>query len=189
MKHTFTFKLIGNLNTDLLAQFKAVVVNLEYETTKDFVDYALKIGNLHLDIKTKFIKEMSKYFKPEGHIGSNIARMEPNSYVSEHSDYTATTYGKMQDSIVKFQIPIITNSGAGMMWRHAGSVPGEVGQFGDHNPIAKNTRSAAMSFIEGGIYAIDNCRVHSSVNFGNEQRYWLTSRWNVNALINDAILI
>ena len=95
----------------------------------------------------------------------------------------------MQDSIVKFQIPIITNSGAGMMWRHAGSVPGEVGQFGDHNPIAKNTRSAAMSFIEGGIYAIDNCRVHSSVNFGNEQRYWLTSRWNVNALINDAILI
>jgi hypothetical protein len=187
MKHGFTFKLIGNLNTDLLNQFKTFVVNIEYETTNDFVDYAIKIGNIPLAIKAKFINlEMSKYFKPEGHIGSNIARMEPNSYVSEHSDYTANTYGKMQDSIIKLQIPIITNSAAGMMWRHAAD--GGDRQFGAHNLLPKKNRSAAMSFIEGGIYAIDNCRVHSSVNFGSEQRFWLTSRWNVNSIVDDSIL-
>lgn len=175
MKHTFTFKLIGNLNADLLEQFKNFVVTQEYQTTNDFVDYAIKIRNIksHEDIIKNFINlEMSKYFNPEGHIGSNIARMEPNSYVSEHSDYTANTYGKMQDSIVKLQIPIITNPAAGMMWRHD-----------------KENRSAAVSFIEGGIYAIDNCRVHSSVNFGSDQRYWLTSRWNVNSLIDESILL
>jgi hypothetical protein len=175
MKHTFTFKLIGNLDTDLLDQFKTFVVAQEYQTTNDFVEYAIRIRNIkpQEDIFKNFVSScMSKYFKPEGHVGTNIARMEPNSYVSEHSDYTANTYGKMQDSIVKFQIPIITNSGAGMMWRHD-----------------KENRSAAMSFIEGGVYAIDNCRVHSSVNFNNEQRYWITTRWNINSLIDDSILI
>jgi hypothetical protein len=55
MKHTFTFKLIGNLNTDLLDQFKTFVVNLEYESTNDFVDYAIKIGTIPPSIKAKFI--------------------------------------------------------------------------------------------------------------------------------------
>ena len=175
MKHTFTYKLIGNLDPSLLDQFKTFVVNQKYNITNDFVEYAIRISNIKLNeevFKTFVSSCMSKYFKPEGHVGSNIARMEPNSYVSEHSDYTANTYGKMQDSIVKFQIPIITNSKAGMMWRHN-----------------KENRSVAINFIEGGIYAIDNCRVHSSVNLGNEQRYWLTTRWNVNSLVDDSILI
>lgn len=174
MKHTFISKLIGNLNNNLLEQFKTFVIAQEYQTSNDFVEYAIKICNIksHEEIFKNFVNlEMSKYFKPDGHVGSNIARMEPNSYVSEHSDYTANTYGKMQDSIVKFQIPIITNSGAGMMWRHD-----------------NENRSAAVSFIEGGVYAIDNCRVHSSVNFSNEQRYWITTRWNINSLIDNSIL-
>lgn len=174
MKHNFAFKLIGYINLSLLEKFKNFVVTQEYQTTNDFVDYAIKIRNIksHEDIIVDFVNlEMSKYFNPEGHIGSNIARMEPNSYVSEHSDYTANTYGKIQDTIVKLQIPIITNSAAGMMWRHN-----------------KENRSTSISFIEGGIYVIDNCRVHSSVNFSNEKRYWLTSRWNINSIIDTSIL-
>jgi hypothetical protein len=174
MKHGFTFKLIGQLSSNMLAQFKDFVLAQEYQPSNDFVEYAIKIRNLksYEDIVMNFVNsEMTRYFKPEGHIGSNIARMEPNSYVSEHSDYTANTYGKIQDSIIKLQIPIITNPAAGMMWRHD-----------------KENRSTAMSFIEGGIYAIDNCRVHSSANFGSEQRFWLTSRWNVNSIVDDSIL-
>jgi hypothetical protein len=175
MKHTFTFKLIGNLEAGLLDQFKTFVVAQEYQKTNDFAEYAIKIRNIkpQEEIFKNFVSScMSKYFKSGGHIGTNIARMEPNSYVSEHSDYTANTYGKMQDSIVKFQIPIITNPGAGMMWIHD-----------------KEKHSAAISFIEGGVYAIDNCRGHSSVNFSNEQRYWITTRWNINLLIDDSILM
>ena len=174
MKHPFTFKLLGNLNFSLLEEFKTFVITQEYQTTNDFVEYAITIRNIksYEDIFKNFVNlEMSKYFKPEGHVGFNIARMEPISYVSEHSDYTANTYGKMQDSIVKFQIPIITNSGAGMMWRHD-----------------KENRSEAVSFIEGGIYAIDNCRIHSSVNFSKERRYWLTTRWNIDSIIDKSIL-
>ena len=174
MKHTFAFKLIGNLDASLLEQFKTFVVAQAYQTTNDFVEYAITIRNIkpQEEIFKNFVNlQMSKYFKLEGHVGTNIARMAPNSYVSEHTDYAANTYGKMQDSIVKFQIPIITNSGAGMMWRHD-----------------KENRSASMSFIEGGIYAIDNCRAHSSVNFSNEQRYWITTRWNINTLIDNSIL-
>lgn len=175
MKHTFTSKLIGTLDVDLLEQFKTYVVKQEYQTTKDFVEYAIRISNFTTKepIFKSFVNiQMSKYFKPEGHIGTNIARMDPCAYVTEHSDYTAGIYGKMQDSIVKFQIPIITNPGAGMMWRHD-----------DEN------HSAAMSFIEGGIYAIDNCRVHSSVNFSDTYRYWITSRWKIGSLIDDSMLI
>lgn len=175
MKHAFAFKLISNLDVGMLAQLKNFVVNQEYHTTNDFVEYAITIRNVKSteDIFKNFVTlEMSKYFRPEGHIGTNIARMEPNSYVSEHSDYTANTFGKMQDSIVKLQIPIITNPSAGMMWRHT-----------------KEFRSEAISFIEGGVYAIDNCRVHSSVNFGKEQRYWLTTRWNIDSLIDNSVLL
>jgi hypothetical protein len=175
MKHTFAFKLIGNLNSSMLEQFQDYVVNQEYRTTKDFKEYVIKICNIrvHESLFTNFVNlEMSKYFNPSGHIGTNIARMEPNSYVSEHSDYTANLYGNMQDKIIKFQIPIITNPGAGMMWRHGN---------GD--------QSTAVSFVAGGIYAINNCRIHSSVNFSNETRYWITTRWNIESLIDKSILI
>ena len=82
--------------------------------------------------------------------------MVPGGYVPEHSDYIANTYGSRQDEIIKFQIPIITNSGAGLMWR-----------WDD------NTEQGAEALLleEGGIYMFDNCRVHSSVNLGKTDRY------------------
>ena len=174
MKHSFPFKLIDMLDTNILDQFKKFVVNANYKVSNDFEEYAIRICNLNIqdDILNNFVNhQMSKYFNPEGHIGTNIARMDPCAYVSEHSDYTANTYGKIQDSIVKFQIPVITNIAAGLMWRHD-----------------KENQSACLSLAEGGIYAMDNCRVHSSVNFGSEYRYWITTRWNINFLIDKSIL-
>jgi hypothetical protein len=174
MKHSFTFKLIDILDITLLEQFKKIVINKFYQRTNDFEEHVIKISHLNPreEVFKNFVSSyMSKYFKSGGHLGSNIARMAPRSYVSEHSDYTANTYGKLQDAIVKFQIPIITNPGAGMMWRH------------DYK-----THSTAMNFVEGGIYIIDNCKVHSSVNFSDYSRYWLTSRWNIDSIIDQSIL-
>jgi hypothetical protein len=98
--------------------------------------------------------------------------MYPKSFVSPHSDYAAYTYGKIQNNIVKLQIPIITNPGAGLMWAHS-----------------RTSRSDCVNMVAGGIYVIDNCRVHSSVNFGDTFRYYLTSRWNVEMLIDQSVLL
>lgn len=174
MKHSFPFKLIDILDANLLDQFKTFVVNADYRVSNDFEEYAIKIYDLKNKdiILNNFIThQMSKYFDPAGHIGTNIARMDPCAYVPEHSDYDAITYGKIQDTIVKFHIAVITNPAAGLMWRHD-----------------KQNRSACISLVEGGIYAMDNCRVHSSVNFGSEYRYWITTRWNINSLIDNSIL-
>lgn len=175
MKHSFPFKLIDTLNKSILDEFKVFVVNESYRISNDFAEYAIRVSR-NLDnndaIFRNFVNsQMSKYFKPGGHVGTNIARMDPCAYVPEHTDYTANTYGKMQDSIVKFQIPVITNSAAGLMWKHD-----------------TESRAACLSLVEGGIYAMDNCRVHSSVNFSGDYRYWITSRWNINSLLNSSIL-
>jgi hypothetical protein len=177
MKHDYTYKLLEVMDDEMLSSLQSYVVNLNYVTSNDFQEYAIQVTpnfNVEKDIliNTFFKKYMHKYFSEDAHIGSNIARMSPKSYVSEHSDYTALTYGKMQNNIVKFQIPIITNPGAGLMW--------------SHNRIV---RSDCVNMVAGGLYVIDNCRVHSSVNFGNEFRYYLTSRWNVEKLIDNSVLL
>jgi hypothetical protein len=179
MKHDYTYKLLEVMDDEMLSSLQSYVVNLNYVTSNDFQEYAIQVTpNFNVEsekdilINIFFKKYMHKYFSPDGHIGSNIARMSPQSYVSEHSDYTALTYGKMQNNIVKFQIPIITNPGAGLMWAHN-----------------KTVRSDCVNMVAGGLYIIDNCRVHSSVNFGNEFRYYLTSRWNVEKLIDKSVLL
>lgn len=164
------------MDDNMLSALQEYVVKLNYYKTNDFQEYVINITkdiDLEKDelINSFFQKYMHKYFSPDGHIGSNISRMSPSSYASEHSDYVAQTYGKMQNNIIKFQIPIITNPGAGLMWAHTRFVPSE-----------------CVNMVHGGLYVIDNCRVHSSVNFGNEYRYFLTSRWNVEKLLDKSLL-
>ena len=175
MKHSFPFKLIDTLDTDTLTQFKTFALDQSYHLVKDFTDYTIRssrtLNENDVIFKNLLDAYLSKFFKLYGHISSNIARMYPNSYYPEHSDYTGVTLGNCQDSIIKLQIPIITSESAGLMWRH--------------DP---ENRSTCLSLNEGGIYIFDNCRLHSSVNFSNNYRYWLTSRWHIQSLLDKSIL-
>lgn len=176
MKHTFTYKLLDKIDNDLLVELKKYVLNEPLFTSNDFQGYTLQISKsstVNPAVQEMLRRNMAKFFKLEGHIETNIAKMFPGGYVPEHSDYTANTYGSAQDSIVKFQIPIITNPGAGLMWKW---------------DVARKLPAEALFLEEGGIYAFDNCRVHSSVNLGSTDRYWLTSRWRVESLIDKSVL-
>lgn len=175
MKHSFPFKLIDNLDSNILEQFKVFVLHQSYHEAEDFTEYTIKSSRTldENDIVFKNLLDvyLSKYFKLYGHISTNIARMNANSYYPEHSDYTGINLGKRQDSIIKLHIPIITSVSAGLMWRH---------DF--------ENRSTCLSLNEGGIYIFNNCRVHSSVNFSNDYRYWLTTRWHIQSLLDTSIL-
>ena len=178
MKHNFCHKLTGMLPPALMRELKNVVARPNYKTTPDFHPNVIQIKAISPDysaeedvlVMDKFYAHMGKYFRFSGHMGTNIARMEPTSYVSEHDDYGAAVYGTRQDSIIKLQIPIITTDRVGMMWR------------GD-----KNYPPTIVHMVEGGIYIIDNVKVHSVVNMGTEYRYNLTSRWHLDSIIDPTL--
>jgi hypothetical protein len=175
MNHNFTYKLVDRVNPELLKDLKRLVVKGPFMRSRDFQEYTLTVTPLtHPDpaIIDLLDYHMSKFFSLDGHIETNVAKMVPGGYVPEHSDFIANTYGSRQASIIKFQIPIITNPGCGLMWR-----------FDDNE-----TGAEALFLEEGGIYMFDNVRVHSSVNLGKTDRYWLTSRWKVESLIDKSIL-
>ena len=176
MKHNFTYKLIDRVDYDILQDLKELVVKGPFMSSRDFQEYTIKVTPLHhpeLAIIDLFDRHLYRFFTPDGYVETNVARMSPGGYVPEHSDYEANTYGNTQDDIIKFQIPIITNPGAGLMWKWKDD---------------KSSPAEALFLEEGGIYMFDNCRVHSSVNFGTSDRYWLTSRWRASALIDKSIL-
>ena len=176
MKHNFCYKLIGTLDTGLLNDLKKMVLKSTYESTPDFRADVINVKNLFFDedavLMEEFYKSLSRFFRYSGHIETNIARMSPNSYVSEHHDYSSITYGSVQDIIVKLQIPIITTNQVGMMW-------------------AGNSRyhPTVVNMIEGGIYIIDSIKLHSVVNLGSDYRYNLTSRWDVNSVIDPMLIV
>lgn len=174
MKHSFPYKLIDTLDNNILEKFKVWVIHQTYHQVEDFTDYTIKSSKSLNDyniFKNLYDVHLSKFFDLSGHLTSNIARMNPNCYYPEHADYTGVKLGNSQDSIIKLQIPIITNPSAGLMWRH--------------NP---ENQSACVSLKAGGIYVFDNCRIHSSVNFSDEYRYWLTSRWHKDSLLDLSLL-
>jgi hypothetical protein len=175
MKHSFCYKLIGTLDTRLLNDLKKMVVKSTYEITSDFRADVIRVKDSFFDedavLMEEFYKSLSKFFRYSGHMGTNIARMSPNSYVSEHHDYSSKTYGSVQDIVVKLQIPIITTNQVGMMW--AGN---------------SRYRPTVVHMIEGGIYIIDSIKIHSAVNIGSDYRYNITSRWNVNSVIDPMLI-
>lgn len=176
MKHNFTYKLIDRISPDILQDLKELVVKGPFMPSRDFQEYTISITPLHhpeMAIIDLFDRHMYKFFTPDGYVETNVARMVPGGYVPEHSDYEANTYGGDQDNIIKFQIPIITNPGAGLMWRW---------------DKESNCPAEALFLEEGGIYMFDNCRTHSSVNFGKTARYWITSRWKASCLLDKSIL-
>lgn len=175
MRHKFAYKFLEFINSDTLALLKDYVVAQEYHASNDFeygqVQLYNRIHPQEHSIVELFRHHLFKYFKFSGHIGTNLARMSPRAYVSEHSDYTANTYGSNQDNIIKLQMAIITTPGAGLMW-----------------PKTDDQPATSLNLLPGGIYIMDNVREHSSVNFSDEYRYWITSRWHLNSLINPGLL-
>lgn len=182
MKHDFTYKLIGRVDQDLLQELKEMVVRGSFKGSKDFQRYTVT-GRWDIyeePAYKKFIGQcMTRFFQQDGHIETNVAKMVPGGYVPEHSDYQAWKHGSNQALIAKLQVPIITNSGCGLMWRWD-----RTGETAD-TEVAK----AEAAFLEeGGIYLFDNVRVHSSVNLGSTDRYWLTTRWKAESVLDQTIL-
>jgi hypothetical protein len=179
MKHNFCYKLIGILPDDLLSDLKEVVLRSTCIITPDFNKEVIRVKHFSKEEATaedilvisKFYKHMGKYFNISGHMGTNVARMTPVSYINEHNDYGAKTFGSQQDTIIKLQIPIITTEKVGMMWA------------GD-----KTYPPTAVHMVEGGIYIIDNVKVHSVVNLESAYRYNLTSRWHIDSIIDPTLL-
>lgn len=170
MRHPFAIRLLDHMSQDCLDQLKNLVETLEYQTFQDFEAYAiqatpaLSIGQ-YAPLQDLVDQHLLEYFDASGHIATNVAQMQPGAYVSEHSDLGAEFYGSIQHSVIKLQIPVKTNPGAGLMWAHTQDRPAE-----------------CCSLVEGGIYVMDNVRTHSSVNFSREYRYWITSRWRWNSV-------
>lgn len=179
MQHNFFYKKLGTLELQLLNSLKNIVPKLLYEPESDFPENVLTINqeqysseyiNFNI-VRNQTINYLSQFFDKAGHITSNITKQLPMTYLAEHSDsntiYTDVTPA---DNIIKLQIPIITNSGVGMMWA----------------PSLHDW--ACTHFEEGSIYIIDNVRKHSVVNMGSSDRYYITSRWKVDSLLDKSIL-
>ena len=179
MQHNFFYKKIGTLELQLLNSLKNCVTNLLYKPEPDFPKNVLTINQeqysseyINFNVtRHQTINYLSQFFHRDGHISSNITKQLPMTYLAEHSDAnTIYTNVRSADTIIKLQIPIITNPGVGMMWA----------------PSSHDW--ACTHFEEGSIYIIDNVRKHSAVNMGPSDRYYLTSRWKVDSLLDKSIL-
>ena len=172
MQHNFFYKKIGNISDELLYDIQRDTLSTTYRSCVDFPPNVLTISNsINSTLLIKLFNELSCLFKCSGHISTNYAKMYPMSYLKEHSDLSS--YEKelpIYSTMIKLQIPIITNEKIGMMWA---PTPNE---------------STLVNFDIGGIYIIDNVRIHSVVNLSNEYRYNITSRFHINSLIDKSIL-
>jgi len=147
-------------------------ISKSYKPTIDFAPNVLKIGNFtNSTLLVKLLKELSYFFKMNGHIGSNYAKMNPMSYLKEHSDLLSNEReSSIYASMVKLQIPLLTNDKVAMMWS---PTPSEFD---------------VVNFELGGIYIIDNVRTHSVVNVSTENRYNLTCRFTLDSLRDKSLL-
>ena len=177
MQHNFFYKKIGRISDELITSLQHYVTTPEFFTFPyaDFSGNVITVGPLSTDLKINIIDELSVFFKSEGHVISNIAKMEPMSYVKEHGDATnqpAYQEGNpsKHERMIKLQIPFITNNLVGMMW----------------SPTREHT--SVVNFELGGIYIIDNIRTHSVVNMSTFTRYNLTTRFHVNSLLDKSLL-
>ena len=188
MLHSFTHRLLQVMDTETLTDLKNFVTGQDYDASDDFESYTVNVTrDLTSDhdnwpVKNFIKKYLLKYFYEDGNISTNLSRMAPYSYVSEHSDYNANKFGDQQDDIIKLQVPIITNPGAGLMWRETDPKKFQVQHPNLSSYYSVSLPSACCSLVEGGIYIMNNVRTHSSVNFSSEYRYWLTCRWHVLSL-------
>ena len=179
MQHNFFYKKIGSLEYNILFDLQNTITKIEYVPEPDFPDDVLTVSKNtskieyfnYRKLEIQVIRYLLQFFNISGHISTNVAKQAPMSYLHEHSDY-GTIYTNRQkiDDTIKLQIPIITNPGVGMMWAQSA------------------TDWECVHFEESGIYIIDNVRRHSIVNLGSTDRYYLTSKWKLDSIIDKSLL-
>jgi len=175
MKHSFFYKEIGQLDKALLSTLQEKVPNYSYEPDPDFYHGIITTGKLNTYDMASILNDLSRYFKITGHIGTNIALMKPMTYLNEHSDlatkHELNILRKNNNSTaVKLQIPIITNDKVAMMWRN--STP------------ELNKQSNVVNFKIGKIYIINNIDPHCAINLSNSPRYFITSRFHMDSVLD-----
>jgi hypothetical protein len=182
MLHNWYYKKIGNLSQHLWEKAKCVCEKSQYVSLTPNVNVMAKNysfgGKLYTSLDSIEVKLLYKdmihylynFFKPDGHLGTNIARLGPRTYIKEHSDFNNSNSTEFQLTTIKLQIPIITNDKNALMWA---TVPSE---------------SEIGIFETGGIYIIDNIKPHSVVNLSNDNRYWITSRWKLSSILDTKLL-
>lgn len=182
MLHNWFYKKIGQLPQDLLDQAKKVCQTSTYvsltpdihRVTKNY-SFGGKLSDAVDSMELKLLYRgivvyLYNFFTPGGHNGTNIARLDPKTYIKEHSDFTNNNSTEFQLSTIKLQIPIITNDQNAMMWA---TVPSD----------------SEVGILEtAGIYIIDNIKPHSVVNLSSDYRYWITSRWKSSSIIDKNLL-
>jgi hypothetical protein len=173
----WNYKKIGNLPIDLLQSLQRMVVNLDYKPVPVLYNYISterpNKTEAYVNTMHNLVTYLQKYFHIDGHRGTNIARMNPVSYVPEHND--KNLWVDESQIGIKLQIPIITSDKSGMMW--------------SLSPDVLNESSAdAVNFEEGAIYIINQYARHSVINLDKNYRYNVTSRW-VSSCILDPNLI
>ena len=172
MQHNFFYKKIGSISNELLCDMQSDAISTIYKSTPDFSPNVLTTSNfVNPKLLIQLFSELKNLFHLRGHIGTNYAKMNPISYLKEHSDFSSQEReSSIHSKMIKLQIPIITNDKVGMMWAPTPE------QFD------------VTSFVTGDIYIIDNVREHSVVNLSNEYRYNLTSRFHVDSLVDSSLL-
>ena len=167
MQHNFYYKQIGKISNSLLTQLQQSVDQLHYTECDDFCPTVLTVSNLPPLLLVKFLLEMNNFFELKGHIATNIAKIDKNSYLREHSDTQSLFLNndKITNSL-KIHVPILNTENAAMMW-----VPNIV-----------------TNFKVGCIYVIDNIKIHSAINLDNKPRYNLTTRFYLDSFKHNYML-
>ncbi len=169
MKHYFFHRKIGTFDDNVISHLQTKVPHYTYEPTDDFYESVITISPLAKDDTDIVFRELSKFFSLEGHVSTNIALMQPMTYLPEHSDLG--TRVSVVENVVKIHVPIITNAGNVMMWK-----------------TTANTNANVINFKTGSVYIVNNVTTHSDVNLSSQKRYYLTSRFHVDSLINKSFL-
>jgi hypothetical protein len=171
MKHDFFYKKIGELSSELLQELQQCALSAEYQSCSDFSANVIHVGRVDQSLLLKLFNELKTSFDANGYIGANFAKMSPMSYIKEHSDLGSNIRDPgIYATMIKLQIPIITNNKVGMMW----------------SPTPNNI--SVVNFDLGGIYIIDNVSTHSVVNLSSEYRYNLTARFHLASLLDKSLL-
>jgi len=173
MKHSFYCKKIGALSDELIKLLHDFCLTTSYHWKKgdDFSSNLINCSPLPNHLLNLYFVEISKYFQPSGHCGTNIARMHPKSYLREHSDLNTVRGGDLSRffKTIKIQIPIITNDQVFTMWTET------IDKF------------HVEHFVTGGIYIFDNIVKHCVVNGSDVYRYNIISRFK-DSSIKEGIL-
>jgi hypothetical protein len=182
MLHNWFYKKIGQLPQNLLDRAQRISETSTYVSLTPNVHHMTKNysfgGKLSTAVESLELKLLYRdiviylhnFFAPNGHVGTNIARLEPKTYIKEHSDFNNSNSTEFQLSTIKLQIPIITNEQNALMWA---TVPSD----------------SEVGILEpAGIYIIDNIKPHSVVNLSGNYRYWMTSRWKLSSIIDKNLL-